>query len=107
MGYVRLGTDPLASQALTFHLTTANDLGQLLKQHKGRCVTHVLSSTNTSRVIDPDVPLVQSGDSKSGLSLFLWQTGVFKIYNSPTSKFKQPGYRRPNQRAMLVIYVRI
>ena len=66
-------------------------------------MTYILSSANTPRVIDPDIPLVQSGDSKSGLSLFLRQTGVFKISNSPTSKFEQPGYGRPSQQTMLVI----
>jgi len=34
-------------------------------------MTYILSGAHTLRVVDPDIPLVQSSDSKSGLSLFL------------------------------------
>jgi len=50
--------------------------------------TYILSRTYTPRVINLEVPLVQGGDSKSGLPLFLGQTGVFEIPDGPTGKLK-------------------
>ena len=56
-------------------------------------MTHILSGAHTPRVINPEIPLVQSGNGKCSLSLFLRDTGVFKISNGPTGEFKQPSCR--------------
>ena len=51
-------------------------------------MTYILSGAHTPRIIDFEIPLVQSGDSKSGLPLLLRYTGIFEIPDSPTSEFE-------------------
>ena len=59
-------------------------------ERRSEWITHIFSRVHTLRVVNPEVPLVQSSDVKSGISLFLWQTRILGISDSPAREFKQP-----------------
>lgn len=94
MVHVHLGRDRLVSRPSTFRPTTINDDVNYRSSAGGLWMTYILSGTHTPRVINTEIPLVQSGDGKRGLALFLRYTGVFEISNGPTGEFKQPSCRR-------------
>ena len=93
--HVRLGKARLVLRASTLCLATTNNLCQLSKRWRRskKIDTCILSGTHTPRVIDPEIPLVESGDGKRRLSLLLRQTRIFEISNSPAGEFEQPSYR--------------